>query len=619
MIGILFLAALLISDAPLGKEVLGPDGPETVLVQDEGVRGRLTNEGTITMAIPAGFPTAETTGVVAGTVLKTYTGPMTITKDGTVIENMIINGSLRVTADNVVIKNCKIVYNDFWGIDAEGADNITIQDCDIIGPGYSGHSTAAILGAGNFLRNDISGVEHGITLTAGSSVVKGNYIHDGGSNLADPHIGGVSLKGGQNGVLIEGNTIIGKDTSDIFLQNYFDGISNVTIKYNYLAGTSGYPIYVEGRFDNPPTTNVTITDNYIVKGYYGYYSITKASPVISGNLEILPGASPPANYPRPPGSTTTDPTTPTAPDSGSNEPPNTPVDIDQTRNKVKEGAAVGTKCGVTASAKDGDGDKVTYKLVDDAGGRFSIDSSTGVVRVANSSLLDRKIASEHDVVVKATDSSGASSTASFEIDVTKAWSHKWWGTRFDDRISWRKMASSEDGANINGKAGDDVLKGGSASDALLGQPGDDVLKGSKGNDKLHGGTGNDFLNGGKGDDLLGGGRGKNVLKGGDGTDSFLFDSNPAKSRPDKIKDFQPGTDHILLDHSAFKTIGPAGALSEASFEVGSEASRSDTRILYNSENGKLIYDGDGNGGAKGVVFAKVGSDLDISAGDFLIV
>ena len=113
-----------------------------------------------------------------GPRLTTYTGPMTITTDGTVIENKIINGSLRVTGDNVVIKNCKITYNSWWGIDAEGANNITIQDCDIIGPGYNGDSNAAILGSGTFLRNDISKSENGIVLQGGASIVKGNYIHD---------------------------------------------------------------------------------------------------------------------------------------------------------------------------------------------------------------------------------------------------------------------------------------------------------------------------------------------------------------------------------------------------------------------------------------------------------
>ncbi|MBZ9993082.1 right-handed parallel beta-helix repeat-containing protein [Mesorhizobium sp. BH1-1-4] len=232
---------------------------------------------------------------------------MTITTDGTVIDGKIIDGSLRITASNVVIKNCVITYNDWWGVDADGAKNVTVQNSTITGPGNQGTSTGVILGSGNFIGNNISGGEHGIVLTDGASVVKGNYLHDGGSALADPHIGGISLKGGQNNVLIEDNTVIGKDTSDIFLQNTFGPITNVTINHNYLAGDVGYNIYVEGRFDTGPTTGVSITNNYIVKGFYGYYSTSEASPAISGNTEVLPGATPtptpdpdPAPVPTPP-------------------------------------------------------------------------------------------------------------------------------------------------------------------------------------------------------------------------------------------------------------------------------------------------------------------------------
>ena len=206
--------------------------------------------------IPTGFPTADNTGVPSGTTLTAYTGPMTITTDGTVIENKIINGGLDITGANVTIRNCIITYNDFFGIDVRGV-NVTVENCDIIGPGYNGDSPAAIscdVGGGTFVGNDISGAEHGIVLGPGSAVVKGNYIHDGGSNKADPHIGGISLKGGQDNVLIEGNTVIlGSDaTSDIFLQNNWGPISNVTINHNYLAGDPGYDIYVEGRLERRP-------------------------------------------------------------------------------------------------------------------------------------------------------------------------------------------------------------------------------------------------------------------------------------------------------------------------------------------------------------------------------
>ena len=57
---------------------------------------------------------------------------MTISKAGTVIENQIINGSLRITAADVVIKNCVIKYNGTWGIDAEGAKNITVGIANIL-------------------------------------------------------------------------------------------------------------------------------------------------------------------------------------------------------------------------------------------------------------------------------------------------------------------------------------------------------------------------------------------------------------------------------------------------------------------------------------------------------
>jgi Ca2+-binding RTX toxin-like protein len=246
---------------------------------------------------------------------------MTITKSGTVIENMIIDGSLRVMASDVVIKNCIINFDGMWGVDAEGARNITIQDCDIIGPGRNGDSNAAILGSGNFLRNDISNTENGVVLTGGSSTVKGNYIHDLLDGGRDPHYDGISVQGGQKGVLIEGNTVIGRDTSDIFIKNDFGPISDVTVKGNLLLGDAGYTIYVDGRASGGAITGVNISNNYVEKGFYGHYSVDKSSPVISGNVEFANGATPNPTLPPP---NPTDPSGPIVP--GPTEPvPEPPV------------------------------------------------------------------------------------------------------------------------------------------------------------------------------------------------------------------------------------------------------------------------------------------------------
>src|SRR5439155_6600706 len=64
------------------------------------------------------------------------------------------------------------------------------------------------------------------------------------------------------------------------------------------------------------------------------------------------------------------------------------------------------------------GGTVTFSLTDTAGGRFAIDSSTGVVTVANAALLDYETATSHNITVKAADASGAFTTQSFTIDVT---------------------------------------------------------------------------------------------------------------------------------------------------------------------------------------------------------
>src|SRR5207244_1438159 len=73
---------------------------------------------------------------------------------------------------------------------------------------------------------------------------------------------------------------------------------------------------------------------------------------------------------------------------------------------------------ITAASTDVHGGTVTFSLTDTAGGRFAIDSSTGVVTVANAALLGYETATSHNITVKAADASGAFTTQSFTIDVT---------------------------------------------------------------------------------------------------------------------------------------------------------------------------------------------------------
>ncbi|MGC8169888.1 cadherin repeat domain-containing protein, partial [Salmonella enterica] len=64
---------------------------------------------------------------------------------------------------------------------------------------------------------------------------------------------------------------------------------------------------------------------------------------------------------------------------------------------------------------DATNNTITYSLSDDAGGRFTINASTGVVSVANGSLLNYEAATSHNITVVATSSDGSTSSQGFTV------------------------------------------------------------------------------------------------------------------------------------------------------------------------------------------------------------
>ncbi|PKF51081.1 hypothetical protein AT251_06665 [Enterovibrio nigricans] len=86
--------------------------------------------------------------------------------------------------------------------------------------------------------------------------------------------------------------------------------------------------------------------------------------------------------------------------------------------EVSESIADGSLTGLTVGAADVDGDYISYSLVDDAGGAFEIDSATGEVSVADSSVLDYETAQSQTIIVQATSTDGSTSTQTFTIALT---------------------------------------------------------------------------------------------------------------------------------------------------------------------------------------------------------
>ncbi|MDE2310172.1 MAG: hypothetical protein KGL01_05015, partial [Betaproteobacteria bacterium] len=163
-----------------------------------------------------------------------------------------------------------------------------------------------------------------------------------------------------------------------------------------------------------------------------------------------------------------------------------------------------------------------------------------------------------DISVTATDTSGASATSAFRLDVANLTK----GSCEEDNLVGTSLRDV-----MYGLADDDWLRGGAADDVLVGGSGNDVLEGGAGNDTLiggiplgatiagapvvaeqcsdsnngedshhadehgdsdghshhddeHGKPGNNLLNGGAGNDTLIGGAGNDLLIGGTGNDTL---------------------------------------------------------------------------------------------------
>lgn len=151
--------------------------------------------------------------------------------------------------------------------------------------------------------------------------------------------------------------------------------------------------------------------------------------------------------------------------------------------------------------------------------------------------------------------------------------------------------------------------GNGLANALTGNSAANILNGLGGNDAIGGGTGNDQLNGGLGVDNLTGGAGQ---------DSFVFDAAPGSTNADDITDFYPPDDVIRLDRAAFTSLTKTGTLGKAAFKLGTAASTTAHRIIYDQATGYVYYDADGTGAAAQVRFATLVNKPAISRSDFFV-
>jgi Ca2+-binding RTX toxin-like protein len=145
-----------------------------------------------------------------------------------------------------------------------------------------------------------------------------------------------------------------------------------------------------------------------------------------------------------------------------------------------------------------------------------------------------------------------------------------------------------------------IRGGGEAGAGSASVTGVERVIGAAFNDQLSGSFRDEYLEGREGDDTLSGMRGHDTLVGGAGQDRFVFTDEVNSAYSDQVVDFVSATDKLVFDNAFFTTIGAPGNfaagdarfVSGAGLTAGQDAS---DRLVYNTTNGDLYYDSDGNG------------------------
>jgi hypothetical protein len=311
-----------------------------------------------------------------------------------------------------------------------------------------------------------------------------------------------------------------------------------------------------------------------------------------------------------------------------------PLDLVLDGDSVAENAPAGTQVG-TVSADDPDPEDVlSYTLVDDAGGRFALDSATGALTTTGS--LDHEAGASYDIVIRATDPDGLSVERTVTIAVGNineaptaaadavavnedATTPNLWnlllGNDSDPDSGTTLTIASVDGSGTLGSlvfdpstqslryvadhdAFDALAPGQTAVDSftytvtdpagltstatvsvtVTGIADGVALSGGNGHDNMVGTAGEDSLNGGNGNDVLSGLGGHDLLLGGNGTDSLYGGS---------------GND-VLAGGSGNDLLSGGSGSDAFRFARGGG---SDTILDFDTDEDRLVLDGIGIAGS----------------------
>ena len=251
-----------------------------------------------------GFPTIDSTGPLVARADLERTDSVTSEEDGEVIENLEVDGRVRITHDNVVLRNVRINHiaarPGQYALLIEAPDDgtcptgVVVQNIEVVGdPTVLDDQAKAVYAPCPFTLEDsrIYGVGSAVRLTSGS-VIRGNYILADFSNAgSDSHRSAIGINGGSNNV-IEANTITckGPGCSGALVMYGGDArIADMRIAGNLFNTTGSYCTYA-GSLDSkrfPIAINVHYINNTFGTEFFD--TCGRYGPVAGLNNEGGPG------------------------------------------------------------------------------------------------------------------------------------------------------------------------------------------------------------------------------------------------------------------------------------------------------------------------------------------
>ncbi|MEH2083103.1 MAG: calcium-binding protein [Nostoc sp.] len=135
------------------------------------------------------------------------------------------------------------------------------------------------------------------------------------------------------------------------------------------------------------------------------------------------------------------------------------------------------------------------------------------------------------------------------------------------------------------------------------------ISGAAYDDNIVGSNGSDTLSGGEG--------GNDILIGGNGNDTFAFYNYQGVAR---VHDFNTTNELIQVSSYNFGSDLSIGSLQKSQFTLGTSATTSNQRFIYDNTTGALYFDLDGSANAfTQVKFAQLSDGLSLTENNFVIV